>query len=433
MNSALVIGAGIAGIQATLDLAEMGIQVYLVEKRPTLGGFMAKLSRIFPTNDCAMCILGPKMAEIGRHRNIALFSYSEVQEVHKEQAGFTITIVKKPRYVDETKCIGCGECARACILNKRVADECDSRFDKRSAIYTVSQAFPLTYTIDEENCLFLKSGVCGREPACKKACQSEAIMFSQKPVECTIKVNAIVVAVGLSVYDPSTIVEYGYKRHRNVITAFELERLLSASGPTGGQIEISDGKKPNRVAFIQCVGSRDIARNPYCSSICCMFATKQAMLLKERFPEIEVYVFFTDLRTSGKQSHEYLQRARKEHDIVYIRSSPGEIIENQKNRTLTIVYHHGKMAKTIDVDLAVLASALRPNEEAQRIATLLGITLDEYGFFKTKDTLFAPLETCVPGIIVCGSCRSPGSITDSVFSGSGAASKAAEWIERTSL
>jgi heterodisulfide reductase subunit A len=373
------------------------------------------------------------MAELGKHRNITLFAYSEVQEVHKDPHGFTVTILKKPRYVDEKKCISCGKCSQVCILNQRIPDAYNPRFEQRSAIYTVPQAFPLTHTIDEEHCLFLKTGVCGKEPACQKACPSEAILFSQKPVACTIKVNAIVVAVGLSVYDPSPITEYGYKRYRNVITAFELERLLSASGPTGGQITMANGNKPSRVAFIQCVGSRDVAHNPYCSSICCMFATKQAMLLKERCPEIEVYLFFTDLRTSGKQSHEYLERARHEYNIVYIRSIPGEIIENPQNKKLTIEYHQGKMIKTLEVDLAVLVSTLRPNEEAKRIATLLDIALDDHGFFKTKDTAFAPLETSVPGIFVCGSCRSPASITDSVFSGSGAASKSAEWIERTNL
>ena len=429
MKSVLVVGGGIAGIQASLDLAEMGVKVYLIEKSPSIGGHMAMLDKTFPTNDCAMCVLGPKMAEVERHKNIELLAYSELRAVRKVQRNFRVKILKKSRYVDESKCTGCGDCAKACLLKGKVDDEHNLGLGKRAASYLpFPQAFPLIYTIDYENCLFLKWGVCGKEPACKKACKAGAIDFSQKPIEVALEVSAIIVAIGLAVYDPSNIAEYGYGSFRNVLTALELERLLSASGPTGGQIKTFDGKTPSKVAFIQCVGSRDTKHNSYCSSICCMLATKQAILIKERYPEADICIYYTDLRSSGKNSQEYVERAEKDFKINYIRSRPGEIIKDQKNNNLKVLYNFGKKVMSREADLVILVNALVHNDDANRISNILGIALDDNGFFKVKDLFCAPLDTCVPGIFVCGSCKDPSSITDSVLSASGAVSRAMEWI-----
>lgn len=430
MNSILVIGGGLAGIQASLDLAEMGAKVYLLEKNPSIGGHMAQLDKTFPTNDCAMCILGPKMVEVERHKNIKLLTYSELEEVNKINCGFKAKIVRKPRYIDENKCAGCGACAEACILRGRIEDKYNVGLKKRGAVYLpFPQAVPFKYIVDGEECLYVTRGVCGKEPACVESCKARAIDFSQKPTVIEIEIGAIIVAIGFDVYNPSEISEYGYKRYINVITSLECERLISASGPTRGRVERpSDGETPDTIVFVQCVGSRNKKYNPYCCSICCMFATKQAVLIKEKKPKINVYILYTDLRASGKGSWQYINRAKDEYKVKYIRSKPGEIIEDSESKKLNVLYNVGKEVKNIEADLVVLTTALTPNKEAEELSEILGIEIDEYGFYKSKDFLRAPADTNIPGIFVCGFCNGPSNITESVLEASAAAARAIVWI-----
>ena len=426
-QSILIIGAGIAGMQASLDLANRGLKVYLVEKSPSIGGRMAQLDKTFPTMDCSMCILAPKMIECYRHPNIKLLTYSEVQEVEGSAGNFTVKILKKPRFIDEEKCTGCGICAQNCPVE--VPNEFDMGLGIRKAIYVpLPQAVPLVYTIDEENCL--KCGLC------EKVCGAEAVNLDQEPEEIELKVGAIIVATGFDIFDARRISEYGYGRYQNVITSLELERLLSASGPTGGHlIRPSDGKVPKTIAFIQCVGSRSQRGElPYCSSVCCAYATKEGMLIKEHNPESKIYILYIDLRVFGKGFQEFVNRAKTEYGVEYIKGHPGKIEENPKTGDLVIRYENvvdGKV-KEITVDLVVLCPALVPRRDNERLAEILKVELDEYTFFKAKDPLFEPLNTNLSGVFMCGYCQGPKDIPESVAQASGAAAKAAEEIALTS-
>ncbi|MCC7568454.1 MAG: FAD-dependent oxidoreductase, partial [Candidatus Methanofastidiosa archaeon] len=301
-SSVLVIGAGITGIQASLDLADKGFKVYLVEKSPSIGGAMAKLDKTFPTNDCSMCTLAPKMVETSRHPNIELYTYSEVIGLEGDVGNFTAKILHKPRYVIEEKCTGCGDCIVKCPVGKKgVESEFDHGMARRGAIYIpFEQASPLVATIDADTCLRFKTGKCG---ICQKACLAEAIDFEQKEVVEEVKVGAVIVATGYDVLEPTMRTEYGYGTYKNVLTAIQYERLMSASGPTRGHIlRPSDGKEPKKIGWIQCVGSRSgRLGNPYCSRVCCMYATKEALVTKEHSPEMEPIIFYMDLRAYGKE------------------------------------------------------------------------------------------------------------------------------------
>ena len=290
-NHVLVIGGGIAGITAALDLADKGFMVYLVEKSPSIGGHMAQLDKTFPTLDCSICILAPKMVEVARHPNIRLLTYSEVEKVERsaDGASFTVKIIKKPRYVDETKCVGCGLCTEKCPV--RVKSEFEAGLGERKAIYIpFPQAVPKVATIDENVCLHLTKGVCG---VCEKVCPAGAVNYDQKAEELSIEVSSIIVATGYNLLDPSSLAQYGFGRFPDVLTSLQYERLMNAAGPTGGHIvKISDGSKPDKIYFIQCVGSRSEKpkRKSYCSQVCCMYATKQAIVTKEHEPEIDVNI-----------------------------------------------------------------------------------------------------------------------------------------------
>jgi heterodisulfide reductase subunit A len=422
-QSILIIGAGIAGMQASLDLANRGLKVYLVERSPSIGGRMAQLDKTFPTMDCSMCILAPKMIECYRHPNITLLTYSEVQEVEGSAGSFTVKILKKPRFIDEEKCTGCGICAQNCPVE--VPNEFDVGLGVRKAIYVpLPQAVPLVYTIDEENCM--KCGLC------EKVCGAEAVNLDQKPEEIKLKVGAIIVATGFDMFDARGIGEYGYGRYQNVLISLEFERLLSASGPTGGHIiRLSDGRVPKRIAFIQCVGSRSQRGElPYCSSVCCAYATKEAILIKEHNTESEVYIFYIDLRVFGKGFQEFVNKAKTEYGVEYIKGHPGKIEENPKTGDLVIRYENtidGKV-KEITVDLIVLCPALVPRRDNEGLSKILKVKLDEYAFFKAKDSLFAPIDTNISGVFMCGYCQGPKDIPESVAQASGAAAKAAEEI-----
>jgi heterodisulfide reductase subunit A len=435
-KSVLVIGGGVAGIQASLDLAEQDFTVYLVERNPSIGGRMAQLDKTFPTNDCSMCILAPKMLECFGHENINVLSYSEVNEVSGEVGDFTVKVRKKPRYVDEEKCTGCGLCVDACLLKDRFPDEFDMGLRNRGAAYLpFVQAVPKVAVIDPEQCLFITKGKCGKAPACKEACERDAIDFNQKEEEIELHVGAIIVATGLEVYEPYDLEEYGYGRIQNVITGLQYERMINAGGPTGGHlVRLSDGKPAKKLAFILCVGSRDLKRRPYCSSVCCMYATKSGMLAREHEVDMESFVFYTDLRAFGRGFQEYIDRGMEEYGITYIRAKPGKITENEHKSP--VVWYEDTLTgelKRMEVDLVILATALQPSKGIDELAKVLGVELDAYGFLKPKDPLYAPVDTTRAGIFVCGFAQCPKDISDSVAQASSAAGRAGEVISQLSL
>jgi len=420
-RTALVIGGGIAGIQAALDMADMGLHVYLVERTPSIGGRMAQLDKTFPTNDCSTCILSPKMNDCARHPNITLQTYAEVESFSGEAGDFTATVVQHPRYVDETRCTGCGECVEKCP--SKVPDEFDMGLRQRKAIYlSFPQAVPQVMTIDAEHCIFFQRGKCG---ACAKLCQAGAVDFGQPEREMTLHVGAVVVATGFDFFDPTGLTQFGYERCPNVITALEYERLISASGPTGGQlVRPSDGRPARRIGFIQCVGSRDVRYQLFCSSVCCMHSSKQAVLAAEHDPEVESYVFYTDFRASGKGFRRYVARAEQEYGVRYVRSRVGRI-EDDGAHNPVIRYEDVATSRPaqVTVDLAVLATSLIPRPGTAELAQVLDIAVDRYGFLKTDP--LAPVDSTRPGIFAAGCCRGPFDIPESVMQASAAAARAA--------
>jgi heterodisulfide reductase subunit A len=421
----MVIGGGIAGIQSSMDLANRGFQVYLVEKSPSIGGRMAQLDKTFPTMDCSICILAPKMIEVAHHQNVHLLTFSEVKEVNGSVGNFKVKVTRKPRYVDEAKCTGCGICAEKCPIE--APSEFDENMGARKAIYMpFPQAVPRIMTINKEDCM-----ECG---ICEKVCPSQAINREQKPQEIELDVGAIVVATGFDIFDCSMIPQYGYRQFKNVITAMELERLLCASGPTGGHlIRPSDGRIPRSIAFIQCVGSRDRRDwidHPYCSSICCKYAVKDAVLIKEHEPKSLVTIFYIDMRAFGKGFQEFVNRAKSEFGVEFVRSSPGELREDPTAKNLTISFEDPvtRTVQNVTFDLVILSPALIPSAGIRELAKILGITLDNYGFLKLVDTVKKPLDTTVPGIFAAGYCLGPktGDIPDSITQGSATAARVAE-------
>lgn len=425
-DAVLVVGGGIAGIQASLDLADRGVTVYLVEKAPSIGGRMAQLDKTFPTMDCSICILAPKMIECLRHSNIKLLTCSEVVEVTGSAGSFRAKIVTHPRSVDADKCTGCGICMEKCPV--KLPSEFDVGMGVRRAIYTpFPQAVPRIATIDRDSCLYYQKGVCR---VCEKLCQAHAIIFDQEPEEVTLDVTSIILATGLELHNPESITEYGYKRHENVLLSLEFERLINASGPTRGELlRPSDKKHPHKIVFIQCVGSRTQREGlPYCSSVCCMYATKEAVLVKEHDPKCEVNILYMDLRIFGKRFQEFVTRAQDEWGVKYINGRPSAILEDHTTKDLFVRFldvFQGKIEE-LRADLVVLCPALKPREDNKALAKTFGLELNDYGFFKTRDPLLAPVETTVGGIFVCGYCEGPKDISESVTQASAAAAKAAE-------
>lgn len=427
-KSALVIGGGIAGIQAALDLADMGIHVDMVEKKPNIGGRMAQLDKTFPTNDCSICILAPKLSECYRHPNITLYSYSEVQKVEGESGNFSVEILQRARYVKEDECINCGVCAEKCPM--RVIDEFDRQLRKRRAIYMYYlQGVPAIMTIDKDNCLWFTKNACR---ICEKVCEREAIDFEQQDQHIKLNnVGSIIVATGYNLIediDNEVLRNYGYQKYRNVVTALEFERLLSASGPQEGHIKrLSDGEKPKKIAYLQCIGSRNDRSRKYCSSICCMYTTKEAMIAYEHNNELESYVFYIDMRAGGKGFQSFIQRGENDYNIKYIKSKIAQItIDNKENPI--IAYEDLDSGEIIElkVDLAVLATCIIPPEGIEKMSEVLGIELNEYRFVKTPP--FDSTETSKGGIFTCGCVHEPMDIPRSVSEASGAAARAAEVI-----
>ena len=427
-KSALVIGGGIAGIQAALDLADMGIHVDMVEKKPNIGGRMAQLDKTFPTNDCSICILAPKLSECYRHPNITLYSYSEVQKVEGESGNFSVEILQRARYVKEDECINCGVCAEKCPM--RVIDEFDRQLRKRRAIYMYYlQGVPAIMTIDKDKCLWFTKNACR---ICEKVCEREAIDFEQQDQYIKLNnVGSIIVATGYNLIediDNEVLRNYGYQKYRNVVTALEFERLLSASGPQEGHVKrLSDGEKPKKIAYLQCIGSRNDRSRQYCSSICCMYTTKEAMIAYEHNNELESYVFYIDMRAGGKGFQSFIQRGENDYNIKYIKSKIAQItIDNKENPI--IAYEDLENGEIIElkVDLAVLATCIIPPEGIEKMSEVLGIELNEYRFVKTPP--FDSTETSKGGIFTCGCVHEPMDIPRSVSEASGAAARAAEVI-----
>ena len=419
VGAVLVVGGGIAGIQASLDLADSGFRVYLLDESPSIGGTMAQLDKTFPTNDCAMCILAPKLVGAGRHSNIHLITNAEIKRVDGEAGHFEVTITRKARYVNEEKCTGCGVCAQKCPVE--AIDEFNQGLGEREGIFVkYPQAVPLTFMIDREKCIG-----CG---TCQEVCKAGAIEYEEKDEEVALSVGSIILAPGFEEFDPSLKSEYGYGRCPNVLSSIEFERILSASGPYGGMVlRPSDGEVPRKIAFIQCVGSRDVPLgNNYCSSACCMYAVKEAIIAKEHSPDLQCTIFFMDMRAYGKEFDAYYSRAEEEYGVRFVRSRVSRVEEVPGSGNLIVRHVVEEEPKDEEFDLVVLSVGMRPPKRVEELAKTLDIKLNEYNFCSTET--FSPLETSRPGIYVCGAFASPKDIPESVAQASGAAAKAASII-----
>jgi len=427
-RSALIIGAGIAGIQAALDIADAGFKVYLVEKSPSVGGRMAQLDKTFPTLDCSACILTPKMVDSANHPQIELMTYAEVEEVKGYIGNFEVKVRRKARYVDFDKCTGCGECASACRMANRFPSEFDEGMGKRSAVYLpFPQAVPAKYTIDPESCLYLTRGKCGKTPKCAEVCGAGAINFEQEDEIVGFKVGAIIVATGFDVFDAAAKPEYGYSDYPNVITGLEMERLVSASGPTGGKVKIFNGEEeitPKEIAFIQCVGSRDKSVGvEYCSRVCCMYTAKQAHLLVDKLPEANVRVYYMDVRAFGKGFEEFYDRVRRE-GVRYIRGNPSEIFKRGKKLVVKVEDTLTATPLEDEVDMVVLAVGLKPRADYRSTMELLRLSQSPDQFFLEAHPKLRPVDTATDGIFLAGCCQGPKDIPDTVAQAKGAASSA---------
>ena len=420
----MVVGGGISGIQAALDLAGAGFKVYLVEKTPTIGGKMAQLDKTFPTNDCSMCIESPKFIECDRQPNIEILTYTEVASVEGQAGDFTVTLTKKPRYVAEDKCTGCTTCVEYCPV--KIPDPFNQNLSLNKAVHIYfSQAVPLVSYIDE-SCLYLKDKTCA---ICQSVCENDAIDFNQTATRMEVKVGAIVLSPGYEIFDPKVRGDYGYGAIQNVVTSLDFERLLCATGPYEGQIRRpSDRKHPHRIAWIHCVGSRQVVPggNSYCSAVCCSYTQKQVILAKDHDPEMQATIFHNDIRSYGKDFERFYQRAEKLPGVEFIRSyvSIGREIPETKN--VTIRYATADGVKEKEFDLVVLSVGLNPPADAKAFAGKFGIELGPQGFCKTNP--FNPIETTRPGVFISGAFQGPRDIPESVVTASAAAAQSAQLL-----
>ncbi len=429
---ALVIGAGIAGIQAALDIADAGYEVILVEKSPSVGGRMSQFDKTFPTLDCAACILTPKMVEVAQHPNIKLMTWSEVEKVEGYVGNFQVSIRQKARYVDLEACVGCGQCMEKCPV-KKIPSDFQAHLGNRTAIYTpFPQAVPNVPVIDKDNCIMLTKGKCGN---CAKVCPKQCINYQDEDKLVTEEVGAIVVATGFDVEPGKLYGEYMYGNHPDIVTSLQFERLLNVCGPTGGHLERpSDGREPKTIVFIQCAGSRDETRGvPYCSKVCCMYTAKHALLLKEKYPDIQVYIFYIDIRATGKGYEEFIERTQQEFKAEYVRGRVSRIYPMDDHLVVAGVDSLLGKQVEVDADLVVLATPVMARPEARDLARMLNINTDVYGFFTEAHPKLRPAETLTAGIFLAGACLFPRDIPDSVASGGAAAAKVTAMFAKDAL
>jgi heterodisulfide reductase subunit A len=418
----LVIGGGVAGIQAALDCSEGGLDVVVVEREPSIGGKMAKLDKTFPTIDCSSCILGPKMVDISQKENITLYAYSEVDSISGYVGNFTVKVRKKATYVDWSSCTGCGLCTEKCP-SKKVPDRFNELLGETKAInIPFPQAIPKKATINQDHCRHFTKGKCG---VCGKICPVKAIDFDMRDEIVTEEVGAIVVATGYDVFDYSVYGEYGGGRYPDVISGLQYERILSASGPFGGHIRRpSDGRAPKDIVFLACVGSRDVSvGRPYCSGVCCMYIAKQAILTRDHLPESRAYVFYMDIRSPGKNYDEFVRRAQEEYGVQYIRGRVGKIYPRGDRMVVQGADTLLGAQVEVEADLVVLATGVEASAGARDLAEKLRISYDQYGFFMESHPKLRPVETNTAGVYLAGVCQGPKDIPTSVAQGSAAAAK----------
>lgn len=422
-GSVLVLGGGVGGVEASLDLAEAGFRAYLLDTAPSIGGVMAQLDKTFPTNDCSMCILSPKLVEADQHPNIEMIAYSELESLDGSPGDFTATIKRRARYVKPDKCTGCGACSEVCVLRGRVPDDFNMGLSMRSPIYVpFAQAVPRLALVDPKSCLRFTKGKC-RAP-CLDACELGAIDFDQTDTTETLGVGAVIIAAGAAPRDISTLRSY-HPEHPNVVSSLEMERIMCASGPSAGRIiKPSDGKPAKSIAFIQCAGSRDQALSPYCSSVCCTYAIKEASVIKEHDPDIDCHIFHHDLRTFGKGFEQFRERAASEYKIRFTRFRIPSI-EVSGTDSLLIRYPEKRGSwKEEEFDIVVLSVGLNPNNS--QVAEKIGVQTDEYGFISTSKAI--PVKSSKDGVFVIGTASAPKDIPETVSQASAAAAECASLL-----
>ena len=419
MNNVVVIGGGVAGIQSAMDIANHNIHVYLIEREPSIGGHMAMLDKTFPTNDCSMCILSPKMAEISRHPNVTILTLAEVEKIDGEVGNFTVTVTKYPRYINEKECTGCGDCITICPIE--VYNKFDAGIGVRKAIYKPhAQSIPNLVVKDNLHCI-----ECG---LCYGVCGKDAVLKVTEDKVKTLEINAaaVVIATGYSLFDPQKKSRFGYLRYPDVITSLEFERMINAGGPTEGNLRrLSNGETPKSIVFVQCVGSRDMTINRnICSCVCCMYALKNSMLIKEHYPDCEVSILYSDIRAYGKGYEEYYQRAI-DAGVNIIRGLPGDVQDNGKGRlVLPLENTETREFINLEADLVILSVGMLPEPDTVRLAKSLGLSLDKHEFLNSADMKLDPSGSIRPGIYIAGAALAPKDIPDCVMSAGAAAMKA---------
>ena len=422
-KKALVIGGGVAGIQAALDIADAGYPVVLVERTPSIGGRMAQYDKTFPTLDCAACILTPKMVDAASHPNIKIITYAEVETVSGFVGNFDVTIRRRARSVDMTKCTGCGICYEKCPV--KLPSEFECGLGQRRAIYVpFPQAVPNVPVIDREHCRKFLEDKCG---VCEKLCPADAILYDQEDEIITDKFGAIVMATGFNVWDPTPYGNLGYGIFPDVITGLQFERLINASGPTEGKlVRPSDHTVPKNVVFISCIGSRDDEHGyPYCSKVCCMYNAKHALLLKEKNHDAQAYVFYMDIRANGKGYEEFVRRTIEKYGAIYLRGRVSRVFQLGDKLIVRGVDTLAGKPVEIEADMVVLASAMEAQPDAKEMGRKLGISVDEYNWFSEAHPKLRPVEVLTAGVYLAGACQYPKDIPDAVAQASGAASKVA--------
>jgi heterodisulfide reductase subunit A len=417
IGTVMVVGGGVAGVQASLDLAELGYYVYLIEASPVIGGVMAQLDKTFPTLDCSLCILSPKLVECGRHRNIEIITNAEIKGIEGVPGNFRCQVKRRARYVDREKCNACGTCVNYCPIE--IKDSYNENLANVKCIYLLyPQAVPAYFAIDEKHCLYLSKKECTQ---CAEACGTDAINFKDKDEILTLEVGSIILAPGFEEFNAGLKAEYGYGRYPNVVTSIQFERIMCASGPYLGEVKRpSDGKHPKRVAFIQCVGSRDVQEgNPYCSTVCCTYAIKESIVVKEHDPSLQITIFFMDMRTMGKGFEQFYERGKKEFNLNFIRSKATKVKRVPETENLIVRYvNENGVKEEKEFDMVILSVGMEPCRGYQALADSLKINLNPYGFCETHE--FTPLKTNREGIYVAGAYQSPKDIPESVMQASGA-------------